>query len=111
MKDTRCVAYALSKNRMGCVRLNAYYGSDTDSRDLATCAALINTDKNHFYFVHPDQVPHKSSYNYACLWCSTLSEQRFCDAMCESSFDLDVELDLAEQNINTPIQYRFTSFK
>ncbi len=108
MKDTRCTTYSLTKNSLGCAKLNSYYGADLDSRDSSVCAAFVNTDKNHFYFSDPDQVPHKSSHTYVCLWCSKLIDQKFCGVQCEYMFDLNLSLDIAPTR---PYQYKFTLFE
>jgi hypothetical protein len=104
MKDTRCTVYSVSKNGLGCSKLNAYYGSDISSKDQAMCAALVNSDKSHFYFNHPEQVRGFSHYTHSCLWCSSLINQTFCGIQCEYMFDLNVSLDIIS---TLPYQYRF----
>ncbi len=94
MKDTKCMTYHISNNGLGCAKLNSYYGSDLDSSDSSTCAAFVNSDKNHFYFSCPDQVPYKSHHTRACLWCSKLIDQMFCDIQCEYMFELNPSLDI-----------------
>lgn len=112
MQYKSCVVYSITKNSMGCAKLNSYYGDDLQSRDSSLCAAFTNTDKNHFYFSYPELVPNKSHYTHACLWCAKLCEEVFCGAQCESTFDLNIALEFAENNAYSKIttQHRFTLF-
>jgi hypothetical protein len=107
-----CVVYSLTRNSMGCVKLNSYYGDDLNSRDSSLCAAFTNTDRNHFYFSYPDLVPNKSYHRYVCLWCNALCDQTFCNDICESTFDLNTALEFLEDNSDSKltIPYRFTQF-
>jgi len=107
MKDTRCIVYSISLNGLGCSKLNTYYGSDINSKDQAMCAALVNSDKNHFYFTHPEQVRGFSHHTHSCLWCSKLINQTFCDIQCEYMFELNASLNIAPI-LSYP--YRFASF-
>lgn len=57
MSDNFCVAYEIAKSGFCARKIGAYHGGVIGDRDAAMCSALVNRDKNHFYFSCPDLVP------------------------------------------------------
>jgi hypothetical protein len=95
MIDTTCIVYEIFNDGLACSKLNRYYGTDETNPDSAVCAALINSDKNHFYFSYPTLVPGKH-YKYACAWCHALCDKEFCSNECAVNSDLKYALEEAE---------------
>lgn len=97
MSDTTCVVYEIFNNGLACRKLNRYYGADETSPDSAVCSALINSDKNHFYFSYPTLVRGTRS-KYACAWCHTLCDNEFCSNECAVNSDLKHALEESDKD-------------
>lgn len=100
MSDTTCtvreVVYENGTKKAKVI--NRHYGADETSMDSAMCSALVNNDKNHFYFCHPDLVSHRSKHRFACAWCNTLCDAEYCGDICAINADLNFALSEAEKD-------------